>query len=91
MTAWWSNTTHEEEHGVNDDDDDEGEEDTTHVIVIVDENEGKTENETAESCERSMEAFLEIVKGDVRGSGQCCVVCGGRLLSCSEQRQSRFH
>ena len=45
MTSRWSNTTHEEEHDANDDDDDD-DEDTTHAILIVDENEGKTENET---------------------------------------------
>ena len=44
MTSRCSNTTHEEEHDANHDE--EEDEDTTHAILIVDENEGKTENET---------------------------------------------
>ena len=52
MTSQWSNTTHEEEHDANDADNDD-DEDTTHEILIVDENKGKTENETQREQERA--------------------------------------
>ena len=55
MTSRWSNTTHEEEHDKNDDDDDDeqADEDTTHAILIVDENEGKADNETQRERDRA--------------------------------------
>ena len=51
MKSRCSNTTHEEEHDAKHDE--EEDEDTTHAILIVDENEGKIENDTQRERERA--------------------------------------